>query len=728
MTDAVLSDGTILRFPDETPDEIIKNTVKQQVQARKGGAPLALPPDVTSSGENVRDASGVPGGATGPAAPPPDWRDSAEEFLKEFVLGPSSTITQNLWGAITSPLEAGRFITPYVKDDLRVLGKTFGFTDETGLSEEQAKQSAAETKDYYKPLDESYEFLRQNLPDPSRTEEGKAATRGLSVLAGGFKPTRPTELTRGAGAKLKSYGADLIGNAVVPEIGQELLGAVTAGTPLELPARILGAAGGNALTATSRAWNAADQVVRQSTQNVTEQQWDRAQQIKDMARQRNINVSGPQAVAHATGGASPLTSVLRVVEGNPVVGKQITGPFFAETPDQFAREMANSLDRIAVQAPNPEVLAPRINRAAEQVIQNTQDEINNRTRPLYRAAEPELIPAHDYAVIAADPRYAASLARLRNTPELADQFQGFPDNSVRMLDAVSKDLIAQGEMRADTANALYGPYLGGLQTGTGVGARNVARQHSVNYDQALEQQQQLRRDLGDPVGPGTTVGKLATAGESKAVGEAILPQKPDVGTGDAAEEAIAAISREAPVEGPQAVRQTIANRFDTAAKQTQEGDREFVGAKFFSDIAGSPARMERLTGVLRGLPGGAGIVADLGDLLEIMQASGWRKKIGSNTEFNRTLNEWLGEGSPRATAIESAMTLGGNWLTQIRDRAKRAAMRQNVRELADMFVDDDSIERMRIAGARGPQYAVPETAARTALQGLGLYYADREKE
>src|SRR6185437_14633491 len=119
---------------------------------------------------------------------------------------------------------------------------------------------------------------------------------------------------------------------------------------------------------------------------------------------------------------------LRIVEGSQT-GGAITGPFFAARPAQVDTAVGGVLDKIAPQHPQPSTLGPRAAEAATGVIDNVRQDINKQTRPLYQAAEPQLIPDADFAPIQADPRFQAGLARLRANPELAPDYAGRPDNS-----------------------------------------------------------------------------------------------------------------------------------------------------------------------------------------------------------------------------------------------------------------------------------------------------------
>jgi hypothetical protein len=85
--------------------------------------------------------------------------------------------------------------------------------------------------------------------------------------------------------------------------------------------------------------------------------------------------------------------------------------------------------------------------------------------------------------------------------------------------------------------------------------------------------------------------------------------------------------------------------------------------------------------------------------------------------------------APRAFARVwgTAKTLGASFLTNAVDSAKRAALRNSLNTLAEMFTDPQSVELIREALARGAPNVVPEVAARTAAQTAPVLGGSKEK-
>ncbi|MER8374424.1 hypothetical protein [Mesorhizobium sp. M1406] len=111
------------------------------------------------------------------------------------------------------------------------------------------------------------------------------------------------------------------------------------------------------------------------------------------------------------------------------------------------------------------------------------------------------------------------------------------------------------------------------------------------------------------------------------------------------------------------------------------------------------------------------------ELLDVLQATGRRKQIGSATEFNRSMNADLGgAASPAGMAVNLVKSLGTS-VVKAGDVAKRAALRSNLKALADMFIDPQSVELIRNANNRGARIGLGEALARTGAETGGFYDA-----
>jgi hypothetical protein len=328
------------------------------------------------------------------------------------------------------------------------------------------------------------------------------------------------------------------------------------------------------------------------------------------------------------------------------------------------------------------------------------------------------VPDAEFQSIAANPRFKSALARLRENPDLSPDYANLPDNSVAVIDAVTKDMFARGEALANKANPLYGPELAAKNTEGAVDARDLARDParggSPEYDQALTEQARLRRDVLQPLQEGP-LGKVAAANETTAAGNAILPQNPLTGSQGETADAVQRLVQQDPETLVGLVRQNVADRYGKAATETQEANREFAGAKFHKDLAGNQQRRDTLEAVLANLPTQAAANA-APELLDVLQATGRRKPIGSATDFNASLRGDLGVASPAGRAISLVKSLGTSFVANAGDAANRLAFRRSISSLADMFTAPNSVELIRDALGRSAGSGIAEALARTLAQ------------
>ncbi|MER8515551.1 hypothetical protein NKH47_21695 [Mesorhizobium sp. M1060] len=550
-----------------------------------------------------------------------------------------------------------------------------------------------------------------------QTTPGKFAGTITEFAAPGGLPSKGVRLAQTGMGALRKYGSELVGNVVVPAVASEAAGQATEGTEYEGLMRFLGAAFGNAGVAATRSYNAPEAAIRRAVEGTSDADWAAAKALQD--NNTGVALSGPEAHAQARGGASKLLDLQRVVEGSTTGGNK-TGPFYAKRAGQVDTAVGNELDKIAPQSADPYALGPAAAEAAGNVIDKTRQGINNQTRPLYQAADTQTIPDAQFATIKADPRFAAGLKRLRDNKELAPDYASMPDNSISVVDAVTKDLNARGESLANSANPLYGPELAGKSTAAASDARNVATQQSPEYAQALAEQEALRRTQLNPLENGP-VGNVAKAKDTRTAGEAILPRDPLAGAAPSNADAVKRLAAEDPETTAALVRQNLADRYSAAQTETQSGSRETAGAKFHKSVAGNDERSALLDAVLRALPNNKA-VASMPELLDVLQATMRRQGPGSATEPNRMITSELSAASPAAAVFDIVKSVGGSIINKAGDATKRAALHDGLETLADMFIGPNSIDLIRNAKNNSGGRIAATAAARTAAEAGGTWF------
>ncbi len=380
--------------------------------------------------------------------------------------------------------------------------------------------------------------------------------------------------------------------------------------------------------------------------------------------------------------------------------------------------MNRTLDIIAPASAQPSTLGPRAAEAATEEIDTVRRNINNATRPAYQAAENHILAPADFDPIARDPAFQASLRRLRNDEVLGPVYANQPDNSIAVVDAVTKEMRDRGIALGNAANPGFSSQTAGMY-GTGAAeARDIARTPARGgvqaYDDALTMQEQARRQNLHPLEQGP-VGQIAGAADTRAAANAVLPPKPLTGGEAELVDAIMRLERQEPGLGAALVRQRLADQYDTSAGRLVGGENQYGGARFAKDTAGTPQAETNLNAVVGALPNGTVAQPSMQDLVEVLRATGMRKPQGSATAFNQQITHDLA-ASPIAAEAAAAVKSGGLSIpTGVRDRVQRAWLGRGTAALSDLFLAPDSVDRMRELVARGAETPMADAMLRQLI-------------
>jgi hypothetical protein len=448
------------------------------------------------------------------------------------------------------------------------------------------------------------------LPTPETLNSGVERVTGPL-----YKPqTMPGQFSQtiaefAPGAAIGPGGAvRKIAEAVVPGAVSETAGQATKGTAAEPYARLMGALFGNLGTAgvAARA-DAPTRVLRTAAERVQPAQFDEAQRVAETGQRIGVPLTGAEALQQATNNGTKLADVQRFVEGSPQSGR--LAEMMAARPGQMRAATGGALDTIAPQSPTPSTLGPRAAEAATGAIDDVRQGINAATCPAYDAAGRHVLDPADFAPIADDPAFQASLRRLRADEVLGPTYQGQPDNSVAVIDAVTKDMRDRGVALGNAANPGFSSQTAGLY-GTGASearaiARDPARGGIQEYDDALTAQAQARQQNLERLEQGP-LGRVAAATNTDAAGRAVLPGagSPYLNAGGEAEiaDAVRRLVTQDPEVTAGLVRQRLANPADTSMTRLVGGEAQGGGARFAKDIAGTDQQAANLDAVLRALP------------------------------------------------------------------------------------------------------------------------------
>lgn len=362
--------------------------------------------------------------------------------------------------------------------------------------------------------------------------------------------------------------------------------------------------------------------------------------------------------------------------------------------------------------------------AAQGAIDDVRAGINRATRPAYDEAGRHVLDRADFEPIAAGPAFQASLRRLRNDEVLGPAYAGQPDNSVAVIDAVTKDMRDRGVALGNRANPGFSSQAASLYEGGAAKARAIARDParggSQAYDDALAAQAQARGQNLEPLEHGP-LGAVAGASDTNAPTAAVLPHRPQVGgEGELADAVTRLAARDPDVVGP-LIRQALANQADASMTRLVGGEVQGGGARFPKDVAGTEQQGRNLDAVMAALERERAPAASpreaVSELLDVLRATGTRKPQGSPTNFNAHYRAEIGGETLPQQGLTALRTGGRSMLANAGEAARRAYLGRNNATLAELFSAPDSVQQIRSIVAQRAQTPVADAVLRAAVQG-----------
>lgn len=546
--------------------------------------------------------------------------------------------------------------------------------------------------------------LERNLTGPlhqPRTRAGKFVERAVefvpSALAG------PGGVVRNA----ITYGA-------VPGLASEAAGQMTEGSPVEPYARGVAAVGaGLSGAAVTRATNPA-RIARQAMPDVTPAQLDAAEALFRDAQAMGMPLSRPEAVQHVTQGATRLADLQRVVEGQGGMRA-----FYAQRPGQVEQAGRQAFENIAPATPEPSMIGPQVGQAAEGQIGEVQGRINTATRPLYQRAEQKRLDPQSYASIRNDPVWKEGVSRVRRDPFVGPQIAQYPDDSIVVADEVKKLLDETGRNFRDPGNASRSNRAADIVEQGRDRVVSAADQATGSrpgvmgdYEMARAIQAGARQKFLEPLMRGPLGKMAANDTTTKQAIDALFPVNPVPNSAQEVETAMRALVKRNPMAARHLVRSHAESVFNEATQRLQSGANEFGGALFAAVLRGNPQQAQNLEVAVRALPSGDAIWPGFNRFLEVLEASGQRQRIGSQTAFNAEAMSDLKRGRLSSEAATGAAGLGVKWPQRIQETVQRWRLGNGVNELATLFTSPEATKRFR-------QIAELQSGSREAMMLAG---------
>lgn len=179
----------------------------------------------------------------------------------------------------------------------------------------------------------------------------------------------------------------------------------------------------------------------------------RAEAINAAAKKTGIPLTLAETVAQSS--SDPLLAQQAVISGNPMTAGRMAQMYAARsgTPQQ-AGQIEQQLMRVAQQL-DPSVgsyddAAASIIGAAQQGQRDITGKLVAQAEPLYKAAYQAAVPEQ----VLQNPFIANAVKAVKSNPVFAQELQGAPDNSIRVLDAAKRyiDDLAEQASRSGARN------------------------------------------------------------------------------------------------------------------------------------------------------------------------------------------------------------------------------------------------------------------------------------
>lgn len=513
--------------------------------------------------------------------------------------------------------------------------------------------------------------------------------------------------------------------AVLPGVASEAAGQATEGSAIEPYARAAGGLGGGVAGALlSRPGTAAQAIRSQLPEGITQATVDDARQLMQVAAQRGINLTWPEALSQVAG-RPVLSDAQRILESAPSSRTRMQN-FYADRPQQIDQAALNEFDHIAPATATPSQIGPQVGTAANETLNGVRQDINHAAQPYYDRAAQQLFTPQEFAAIQNIPGYRESLAAVRNNPQLNWRIQHLPDNSVGVLNEVKKHF----DQAAQNAGSRFNPGRNHQAQASNEMAASATRQigvaRSVDYEIALEIQRHAREQYLQPLLDGP-LGRLAKKDltTQKAI-DALFPSSPLPNSHNEIHTAVSALAARNPGAATQLVRAHIESVFNEATRQLQGGANQFGAAGFAKALVGNIQQRANLQAAIEALPNGHVLWNGFDNFLEAAEATGTRQAKGSLTAFNSQDLKAMSAGGIAGETVKTGLS-PGKWWSIVNDKWSQWQLGRNLDDLARIFTDPNSTAMLRRIsnmprGSREAQYLV----SRLILQAEGSATQPRE--
>lgn len=561
------------------------------------------------------------------------------------------------------------------------------------------------------------------IPFPTTESLRRAVERKIGPLA---QPEgRAGRLIGGAieGAASSPFGKPMAVMGGLSGLSSEGAGQLTAGTALEPWARV---SAGLLAPAGFQAWKQWKDVpgwmLRESTGDVTPQQWAEAQRRMEMGRKYGIDLTAPEAM--------PPSSIQQLAADVAAskTGGRVFNDFMARRPGQVKSAVEkNLLDPIGA-ANTPDVNMARAKQAATDVIGGAEKARSAAVRPLYDAARRETIRPQELDAIkqqAAANNPFLDLTSRKAADDFIAEINAVAGNPTAPNNAAALDKVYQA-----ARNRVELPPIGATPEQKTAAAAikplnqildNVLTAGSANIRAGRDEYKRITRDVIDPLTAGP-VGRVAgRQGFDPSVPQNLNPVSAVSNEAVARPESIRELYTQLGAQDKRAfpgiARTWLENAFDQATQRVQAGENRMMGANFAKSVYGTDQQIANFSETMRGvaISNGSkdpdGFVRGARNLMEILQMTGKVPGIGSPTGGRIAANE-MARSSMVAGAMESVSTAP---LSPMSTKIRDWAMQGNYQRLAEVLTSPDAIKKIQELGKYKPTTTTAQALAASII-------------
>lgn len=423
--------------------------------------------------------------------------------------------------------------------------------------------------------------------------------------------------------------------SAVSAVGEESLGGVFAGTPLEPYARTTGAVALPLLLSPFAAKSPLERMYAESTQRMTPQEVQAASQLQKQSFQAGMPVTSFEAMQQAAQGKTTLPSLQRQVEATPASAPAMQ-EFMASRGAQTQKTLETRFPTTA-----REQMGTQVQRAAKEEERALQKQIVAEGGGAFDVIKGKKIPQSWMKNLENESAVISEAAKaVDTTPAYKDMLRGFENNSIARIEAMRSFL-------QDKYKTLAGVNPGEVTNEMRIydqARRDLLKKADLQipeYKVARQDYDAIRERVQAPVRE-SPIPKLALTSElpqqfgdmfaTKAVEIGLTPKKVTM--------AVEALAKTDPTLPKDFLTQYMRASLENVqrAASTQGGT---VGARFVDTIAKNTTQRENLRAAFKGVYGDKGnqAVNGLNKMMDILEAQGRRLPSGSPTAEKGMLAE-----------------------------------------------------------------------------------------